>query len=61
MGDSGFSVPLGVECSLIKGSRGELDSRLGSRCGHEGTLGKTQGKSDVIRKGLDLVPCTSTG
>lgn len=42
MGDSGLSVPLGAEYSLTKGSRGELDSRSGSRYGHKGTLGKTR-------------------
>ena len=61
MGDSGLSVLLGAEYSLTKGSRGELDSRSGSRYGHMGTLRKTQGKRHVIWKGLDLVPCTSTG
>lgn len=37
--------PFRAECSLMKGFRGELDSRSGSRFGHQDTLGKTQGKS----------------
>lgn len=39
--DSGLFVPLGAECSFMKGSRGELESRLRSRLRHEGTLRKT--------------------
>ena len=51
MGDSGLSVPLGAEYSLTKGSRGELDSRSGSRCGHKGTLGKFRGSAMSFGKG----------
>lgn len=59
--DSELSVPVGAECSIMKGSRGELDSRSGSRFGQEGTVGKPQSKSNVFRKVMELVSCISTG
>lgn len=50
----------GRKCRLMKGSRWELDCGSRSGFGQEDTLGKTQGKCDIIHKVLELVPSAGT-